>query len=119
MLPSGPVLPAGWGVCTEPLFLAPHTAGLIGAFLRGHLGDLLAGTMILAISAALMELGRLPRLSLPVGLVILGGACVVWEVLAPLWKPNAVFDWWDMVCYLARGGGYAVFRLWIRKSRQG
>jgi len=107
------------GYALNRFLLAPHAAGLFGAFLRGHLGDLLAGAMILAISAVLMELGRLPRLSLSVGLVILAGACVVWEVLAPLWKPTAVFDWWDMVCYLAGGGGYALFRLAIRKTRQG
>ncbi len=105
------------GHALNRFLLAPHAAGPLGAFLRGHLSDLLAGTMILAISAVLMELGQLPRLSLPVGLVILGGACVVWEVLAPLWKPSAVFDWWDMVCYLAGGGGYGLFRWLIRKSR--
>jgi len=90
---------------------APHSAGRLSIFLTGYFSDLLAGAAALAIAAALMELGRLPRLSPPVAVAVLGAASFIWEVLAPLWKPSAVFDWWDIACYFAGGGLYALFRL--------
>lgn len=90
--------------------LAPHSAGLLRVFLAGHFADLLAGAMALAVAAVLMELGRLPRLSLPVGVAVLAAASLLWEGLAPLVKPSAVFDWWDVACYFAGGGLYALFR---------
>lgn len=47
----------------------------------------------------LIAAGRPPlRRWWPMALILLG-AGVVWECAAPLWKPGAVFDWWDFAAY--------------------
>lgn len=72
--------------------------------LRCYANDLWAGAAILAWTDLLLDWGRLPRLGRPgqtVPLLLLCG--LVWEVLAPLWKPGAVFDPWDFLAYQLGG----------------
>ena len=73
-------------------------------FLRCYANDLCAGAAILAWTDLLLGWGRLPRLNRLRQTVPLLLACgLVWEVLAPLWKPGAVFDPWDFLAYQLGG----------------
>ena len=67
-------------------------------------GRAVAGLAICAWLDLLLSLGRLPpvaswRAAVPFLLL----CALVWEVLAPLWKPEAVGDPWDLLAYQAGG----------------
>lgn len=78
--------------------------GRLGWFLSCYANDLWAGAAILAWTDFLLLCGHLPPLRNWRWNGVLLLACgLVWEVLAPAWKPTAVFDWWDLLAYQAGG----------------
>lgn len=94
---------------TNKLALQSAAQGWLRWFLVCYANDIWAGLAILAWVNLLLDLGRLPPLrSWWLSALLLLGCGLVWEVLAPLWKPGAVCDPWDMLAYLAGG---AVYRL--------
>ncbi len=98
------LLGAGGFYLLNRLWLARAVRGWPGWFLRCYANDLWAGAAILAWADLLLGWGRLPRLSRPGQVLPLLLACgLVWEVLAPLWKPGAVFDPWDFLAYQLGG----------------
>lgn len=96
------LLGAGGFYLLNRLWLARALPGR--TFLRCYANDLWAGAAILAWTDLLLGWGRLPRLNRLRQTVPLLLACgLVWEVLAPLWKPGAVFDPWDFLAYQLGG----------------
>lgn len=84
--------------------LRGSVGGAIGWFLAYYANDIFAGLAICAWLDLLLSLGRLPpvaswRAAVPFLLL----CALVWEVLAPLWKPEAVGDPWDLLAYQAGG----------------
>lgn len=86
------------------LWLADVTIGGLQWFLRCYFSDILAGLILPAITSLLLLLTGRPALRRwwPTALLLLG-AGLVWECLAPLWKPGPVFDWWDFAAYQLGG----------------
>ena len=87
--------------------------GAPGWFLACYANDVVAGLAICAWLDLLLSLGRLPpadswRVTVPFLLL----CALVWEVLAPLWKPEAVGDPWDLLAYQAGG------LLWLALCRR-
>lgn len=81
-----------------------HAAGWPGWFLSCYANDIFAGAAITAWADLLLRLGGLTPIRSWRRTVPLLLACgLVWEVLAPLWKPEAVFDPWDFLAYQAGG----------------
>lgn len=106
------LLGAGGFYLLNRLWLAPALPGR--TFLRCYANDLWAGAAILAWTDLLLGWGRLPRLDRlrqTVPLLLVCG--LVWEVLAPLWKPGAVFDPWDFAAYQAGGFLYSAARSYL------
>ena len=89
------------------LWLRDMTSGALRWFLTCYFGDILAGLVLLSIvSLLLLAVKHSPlRHWRPMALSLLG-AGLVWECLAPLWKPGAVFDWWDFAAYQLGGVVY-------------
>ena len=84
--------------------LRGSVGGAPGWFLACYANDVVAGLAICAWLDLLLSLGRLPpadswRVTVPFLLL----CALVWEVLAPLWKPEAVGDPWDLLAYQAGG----------------
>lgn len=84
--------------------LRGSVGGAPGWFLACYANDVVAGLAICAWLDLLLSLGRLPpvaswRAAVPFLLL----CALVWEVLAPLWKPEAVGDPWDLLAYQAGG----------------
>lgn len=107
------LLLAGGFYLLNRLVLQPITSGWLHWFLVCYANDLFAGLAMVAWTDLLLELGRLPpirswRQTVP--LLFLCG--LVWEVLAPMWKPGAVFDPWDFLAYQAGG------ILWLLLARR-
>lgn len=103
------------------LWLRHAAEGAVRLFLVCWCNDLFAGAAILAWSNLLLSLGRLPlldraRRALP----FLLGCGLVWELAAPLWKPGAVCDPWDLAAYLGGGlfylAGRRLFVTWSRNT---
>ena len=86
------------------LVLRRVTSGGLQWFLVCYFNDILAGLVLLSITSLLLIAAKRPPLRRwwPMALILLG-AGVVWECLAPLWKAGAVFDWWDFVAYQVGG----------------
>ena len=96
--------------------LRGHAGGLAGWFLSCYANDLFAGLAMCAWADLLLRLGRLPPVRSWRQTVPLLLACgLVWEVLAPLWTPGAVFDPWDLLAYQA-GGACFLLPSAVRKS---
>lgn len=86
------------------LWLQDVTRGGLQWFLICYFHDILAGLVLPAVTSLLLRLAGRPPLKHPLHIaLLLLGAGVVWECLAPLWKPGAVFDWWDFPAYQAGG----------------
>lgn len=107
------LLLAGGFYLLNRLVLQPITSGWLHWFLVCYANDLFAGLAMVAWTDLLLELGRLPpirswRQTVP--LLFLCG--LVWEVLAPMWKPGAVFDPWDFLAYQVGG------ILWLLLARR-
>ena len=88
--------------------LLPSPTGPASRFLAWYGYDILAGIFILGFANLLLARSGLPfRLHRPAHLFPFLLLCgVVWEGLAPLLKPTAVFDWYDFPAYLAGGALY-------------
>lgn len=98
------LLGAGGFYLLNRLWLAQIIQGRPGWFLRCYANDLWAGAAILAWTDLLLDWGGLPSLNRLRHTVPLLLACgLAWEVLAPLWKPGAVFDPWDFLAYQLGG----------------
>lgn len=98
------LLGAGGFYLLNHLWLAQIIQGRPGWFLRCYANDLWAGAAILAWTDLLLDWGGLPSLNRLRHTVPLLLACgLAWEVLAPLWKPGAVFDPWDFLAYQLGG----------------
>lgn len=83
------------------LWLRQALPGPAGLFCRCWLADVLAGVVLPALVSLLLLAARRPPLRPWAVLALMGAAGGVWEWLAPLWKPGAVFDPWDFAAYLA------------------
>ena len=106
------LIAAGGFYLANRLWLSPAAGGWLGWFLTCYANDLFAGAAIAAWADLLLRLGRLPPIRSWRQTVPLLLACgFVWEVLAPLWKPGAVFDPWDFAAYQAGGA------VWLSLSR--
>lgn len=93
-------------------FLSPALDGPVGWFLSCYANDLFAGASIVAWLDLLLCLGHLGRIHSWKQVVPFLLFCgLIWEVCAPLFKPDAVFDPWDFLAYQA--GGF----LWLLTSR--
>ena len=78
--------------------LRGSVGGAIGWFLACYANDVFAWLDLL------LSLGRLPPVaSWRAAVPFLFLCALVWEVLAPLWKPEAVGDPWDLLAYQAGG----------------
>lgn len=86
------------------LVLLSVTSGWLRRFLACWFHDVLVGPVLLSLTSLLLIAVKRPPLRrwCPMALILLG-AGVVWECFAPLWKPGAVFDWWDFAAYQAGG----------------
>ena len=92
--------------------LSPTLDGPTAWFLTCYANDIFAGAAIVAWLDLLLNLGRLGQVrswKQTVPFLLFCG--LVWEVCAPLLKPDAVFDPWDFAAYQA--GGF----LWLIASR--
>ena len=108
------LLAAGVFYLGNRLWLSQVTGGWPGWFLRCYANDLFAGAAITAWADLLLRRGRLPPIrswQQTVPLLLVCG--FVWEVLAPLWKPGAVFDPWDFAAYQAGGFLYSAARSYL------
>lgn len=86
------------------LWLKTAVSGSLRWFLTCYFNDILAGIVLLAItSILLLAAGRPPLKKWAHSALLLLAAGLVWECLAPFWKPGAVFDWWDFAAYQAGG----------------
>ena len=102
------------------LWLRHVTGGAARHFLVCWANDLFAGAAILAwADLLLLWAGRRP-LPPAAGLALALAAARVGELAAPLWKPSAVADPWDVAAYLAGGAVYLAVRAlsvtWSRKA---
>ena len=84
-------------------FLSSALSGLPGWFLRCYANDVAAELFLCAWTDLLLALGNRPILKGQHVVPLLLACGLVWEVLAPLWKSGAVFDFWDFIAYLAGG----------------
>ena len=102
------------------LWLRQAAGGAVRLFLVCWCNDLFAGAAILAWANLLLSLGRLPLLDRPLrALPFVLGCGLVWELAAPLWKPGAVCDPWDLAAYLAGALLYLAVRWgWVTWSRK-
>ncbi len=109
------------GICgglywANRLLLRNIAAGALRWFSSCYFGDILAGILLPAlVSLMLLAARRPPLLRWRHIALLLLAAGLVWECLAPLWKPGAVFDWWDFPAYQVGG---AVYWLLFRKTSQ-
>ena len=74
--------------CLNWLWLRDVASGWVRTFLVCYANDIFAGAFMLA------------------WLNLLLGCGLVWEVAAPVWKPEAVFDLWDLAAYQVGGLAY-------------
>lgn len=90
------------------LVLLRVARGALLLFFQWYFADILAGGMILGITNLLLLLARLNwRLGTPGKIVPFLLLCgLAWEVLPLYYKAGAVFDWYDILCYLIGGGVY-------------
>ena len=75
-----------------------------GAFLDGHLHDMLAPFVLLSWAGMLATGNRAARrwLHSPIGaLAITGGAALFWEVLTPILLERSVADVFDVISYFS------------------
>lgn len=91
------------------LLLKPlASTGLLGAFVRGHLNDVLAGLAFMAYTNLLFDLvrpeRRLARLWVMLAYMLCCG--LFWEGVAPTLLKPSVSDPWDVVSYLAGAALY-------------
>ena len=92
------------------LWLRHVTTGAVQWFLVCYFSDILAGLVLPAVTGILLLLsGRTALCKWPPIALLLLAAGLVWECLAPLWKPGAVFDWWDFTAYQLGGLLYWLF----------
>lgn len=84
-------------------FLSPAFSGAPGWFLQCYANDIAAGLFLCAWTDLFLALGGRPPLKVRHAAPLLLACGLVWEVLAPLWKSGAVFDFWDFAAYLAGG----------------
>ena len=95
---------AGAFYLTNRLWLSQTAGGPVGWFLTCYANDIFAGAAITAWADLLLRRGGLTPIRSWKQTVPLLLACgLVWEGLAPLWKPGAVFDPWDFAAYQAGG----------------
>jgi len=98
---------AGGGYLLNRLWLCRVTEGWLRAFLICWANDILAGLFMIGWLNLLLGLGRLGRVRRPAhAALFLLGCALVWELAAPAFKPNAVFDLWDFAAYQAGGAIY-------------
>lgn len=69
--------------------------------------------MLLCVTWMLLGWKKLPPLSAPVGLLVVFLAGLFWEYGAPLYKPTAVADPWDLLAYTVGG----CIALWSLKGK--
>ena len=100
------------------LWLAKAVGGDLQWFLQCYFGDILAGLFLPAIASILLLLAGRSALQhwFPTVLLLLG-AGLVWECLAPLWKPGAVFDWWDFAAYQLGGLLHHIFSVCLFQQK--
>lgn len=72
-------------------------------FLVCYANDILAGILILAYSNICLSFISKSIIQLPTILWFILGCGFVWEILAPLFKPTAIFDPLDLLAYLIGG----------------
>ena len=72
-------------------------------FLVGHLNDCMASFGMLAYSNFLLEKEGKEIKSLKNEIIFCMVIGAVWEYFAPVIKPTAVFDYYDMLCYIFGG----------------
>lgn len=91
---------------------SPALGGHMGWFLTCYANDIFAGAAIVAWLDLLLGLARLGQVRSWKQVVPFLLFCgLVWEVCAPLFKADAVFDLWDFAAYQAGGA------LWLLASR--
>ena len=100
------------------LWLTGVTSDGLRWFLICYFSDLLAGLILPTVASIFLLLAGRPPLRKwwPAALLLLG-AGLVWECLAPLWKPGAVFDWWDFAAYQLGGLLYHLVQNCIHRRK--
>lgn len=100
------------------LWLTGVTSGVLQWFLICYFNDILAGLVLPAVASILLLLAGRPALRRwwPTALLLLG-AGLIWECIAPLWKEGAVFDWWDFAAYQLGGLLYLIFCNCIHRQK--
>lgn len=95
-------------------YLKIHTYGIIHDVCCNYLNDIICPIMLLAYCNIILPDGKkINRLGMMIVFLFLVG--IFWEFVSPLYKSNAVADWWDIVCYLI-GGMIYKFILWCKKE---
>lgn len=108
------LLAAGAFYLTNRLWLSQAAGGWPGWFLTCYANDVFAGAALIAWADLLLRWGGLTPIRSWKQTVPLLLACgLVWEVLAPVWKPGAVFDPWDFAAYQAGGLLYSAARSYL------
>lgn len=104
--------------CLNRLWLGKLISGGTGWFLTCYFSDILAGLFLPSIVSLLLLAARRPPMEQWrfIALLLLG-AGLVWECLAPLWKVGAVFDWWDFAAYQLGGLLYHLFHNCIHRRK--
>ena len=110
-LDAGACAGAGSFYLLNRLLLSSVSQGWARWFLTCYANDVFAGLAVTAWLDLLLGWGRLGavrswRQSVP----FLLRCALVWEVLAPLWKPGATADPWDLLAYQAGGLVYLLLR---------
>ena len=93
------------------LWLAERAAEPFRWLFTGYLNDVLAGLVLCAVTGLLLALAGKKgphRLFHTVPLLLAAG--VFWELAGPLFRREAVFDWWDLLAYQAGGLLYLLLR---------
>ena len=93
---------AGYGL--NRMWLSRVSGGVLRQFLVCWANDVLAGAFMLAWLSLLLGLGGLGRVRQWRWAALFLLICaLMWEVAAPVIKPQAVFDLWDFAAYQAGG----------------
>lgn len=95
--------------------LKTHTAGLAQFFFQCYFNDLICP--LLFFSYANILLLMVDKELSDIRGIFLTGLCagIVWEYLAPFWKPTAIVDPGDFACYLLGSIIYWVILKGVRK----
>ena len=98
------------------LWLMEFAAAPFRWFFTGYLNDVSAGLVLCAVTGLLLAcVGRKGPCRLIHTVPLLLAAGLFWELAGPLFRADAVLDWWDLLAYQAGGSIYLLLQ-WSGKE---